>query len=281
MAPEALSSVISGLLAAVGSAAVVSEFEALPAGGNNRVYRVRAGDREFAAKHYFYDAAEQRDRLQAEYGFLEHAWRCGIRCIPRPLAADATAHVALYEFVGGRWPESAGPDRVVEAAKFFAALNTVTSRASGAPLPLAADACLSVEQHVHSVDARIGRLAGIATRSRADHEAAAFIAELAGAWSVARERILRAFPEPGAPISERSLSPSDFGFHNTLVRPCGELCFLDFEYAGWDDPAKMAGDFFWHAGLRPSREHFGPFVETAFAPFDDAPTIERRVRILS
>ena len=24
----------------------------------------------------------------------------------------------------------------------------------------------------------------------------------------------------------------------------GELCFLDFEYAGWDDPAKMVADFF-------------------------------------
>src|SRR5258708_29751946 len=35
-----------------------------------------------------------------------------------------------------------------------------------------------------------------------------------------------------------------FGFHNALLRPSQELCFLDFEYAGHDDPAKMVGDFF-------------------------------------
>ena len=41
----------------------------------------------------------------------------------------------------------------------------------------------------------------------------------------------------------RCLSPSDFGFHNAIRRASGELCFIDFEYAGQDDPAKMACDF--------------------------------------
>lgn len=41
----------------------------------------------------------------------------------------------------------------------------------------------------------------------------------------------------------RSLSPSDFGFHNVLVRSNDSFCFLDFEHAGWDDAAKLAADF--------------------------------------
>ena len=40
------------------------------------------------------------------------------------------------------------------------------------------------------------------------------------------------------------LSPSDFGFHNALAGHDGKLTFLDFEYAGRDDPAKLASDFF-------------------------------------
>ena len=44
--------------------------------------------------------------------------------------------------------------------------------------------------------------------------------------------------------SERCLSPSDFGFHNSLRLPDGTLRFFDFEYAGWDDPAKLVCDFF-------------------------------------
>jgi thiamine kinase-like enzyme len=39
----------------------------------------------------------------------------------------------------------------------------------------------------------------------------------------------------------RTLSPSDHGFHNAL-RTTDGLRFIDFEYAGWDDPAKMIAD---------------------------------------
>ncbi len=46
------------------------------------------------------------------------------------------------------------------------------------------------------------------------------------------------------PSAHRCLSPSDFGFHNALLTPDGTLRFLDFEYAGWDDPAKLVCDFF-------------------------------------
>jgi len=44
--------------------------------------------------------------------------------------------------------------------------------------------------------------------------------------------------------AQRCLSPSDFGFHNALRAEDGRLRFFDFEYAGWDDPAKLACDFF-------------------------------------
>jgi hypothetical protein len=45
--------------------------------------------------------------------------------------------------------------------------------------------------------------------------------------------------------SEWIISPSDFGFHNAMLRKSDNtLCFHDFEYAGWDDPAKLFGDFF-------------------------------------
>ena len=38
------------------------------------------------------------------------------------------------------------------------------------------------------------------------------------------------------------MSPSDFGFHNAFRSPNG-VKFFDFEFAGWDDPAKAVVDF--------------------------------------
>ena len=44
------------------------------------------------------------------------------------------------------------------------------------------------------------------------------------------------------------LSPSDFGFHNTIKSK--KLYFIDFEYFGLDDPVKLVIDFILHPGMK-------------------------------
>ena len=71
----------------------------------------------------------------------------------------------------------------------------------------------------------------------------------------AARRAAGSTPAPTLPAGARTLSPSDFGFHNALLRPDGTLVFIDFEYFGWDDPAKTVADFFLQpqAPLAPER----------------------------
>ena len=33
----------------------------------------------------------------------------------------------------------------------------------------------------------------------------------------------------------KCISPSDFGFHNSIIDREGNINFVDFEYSGWDD----------------------------------------------
>ena len=65
-------------------------------------------------------------------------------------------------------------------------------------------------------------------------------------------------------VDKRCLSPSDFGFHNSILDDNGRYYFLDFEYSGWDDPAKMVSDFFLQPAVSVSFEYFDDF---GFAPF--------------
>ena len=61
------------------------------------------------------------------------------------------------------------------------------------------------------------------------------------------------------PSAQRTLAPSDFGFHNTLRYANGALAFVDFEYFGWDDPAKLTADIMLHPGRplsAPQRQRF-------------------------
>ena len=51
------------------------------------------------------------------------------------------------------------------------------------------------------------------------------------------------------------ISPSDFGLHNALQTKGNRMVFLDFDYFGWDDPVKLASDFYWHPAMNLSEEH--------------------------
>ncbi|HTT37437.1 MAG TPA: aminoglycoside phosphotransferase family protein [Burkholderiales bacterium] len=282
MAADLVTAEVGALLATIGRAEVRFDPAPIGTGGNNRVICAVADGERVVAKRYYHDAAETRDRMRAEFSFVEHAWRQGMRCVPRPIACDPASHIALYEFVEGRHlqPEELGDAQVVQAARFFARLNTAASRLAGRHLPAASDACFSTAEHIGSVDRRISKLSCISTRTAADREGAGFAGELAARWALERERILCETEDADAALPEhwRCLSPSDFGFHNALLRPAGAVSFLDFEYAGWDDPAKMIGDFFAHPGLPVPSQHYETFVTQACAPFEDAAALIERAR---
>jgi hypothetical protein len=58
------------------------------------------------------------------------------------------------------------------------------------------------------------------------------------------------------------------------------VTFLDFEYAGWDDPAKMVSDFFSQLAVPVPFEHFERFLAAALAFSPNAEMLAVRTRIL-
>jgi thiamine kinase-like enzyme len=86
------------------------------------------------------------------------------------------------------------------------------------------------------------------------------------------------FDEPLA-ADVRTLSPSDFGFHNAIRRPDGTLAFVDFEYFGWDDPAKTIADFLLHPGMAIDAALKRRFAAAACRVFSDVPALPARVQM--
>jgi thiamine kinase-like enzyme len=82
------------------------------------------------------------------------------------------------------------------------------------------------------------------------------------------------------PLRERTLSPSDFGFHHALRDGQGRLAFVDFEYFGWDDPAKTMADFLLHPAMAMTAAQRREFAAGMIALFDDDPRLAARARIL-
>jgi Phosphotransferase enzyme family len=277
-------SLITGIAALLGLSAAQARgirLEPCATGGNNRVYRATLPGRTLAVKQYFRHPSDPRDRLHSEDAFLRYAETAGIACVPGRIAADAQLGLGIHEFVEGDKLTLAGISaaRVEEAAGFFLRLNAPAYREAARTLPRASEACFTIAEHFSLVDGRIARLAAID-----DGAAREFAGDLAAAWDGVKRRIARDAAARGealeTPVAERCVSPSDFGFHNALVRKSGEVCFLDFEYAGWDDPAKMVGDFFSHPAVPVGPEHFDGFLRATMGYSPQAPALEARARLL-
>jgi len=270
------------LLTAAGLPTALS-IERLAGGGNNRVYRVETAAGPVLLKEYFQHPADPRDRLAAEYAFTSFAWNHGIRALPQPLACDRAAGLGLYEFIAGRKlaPGEVTAAHVDEAAAFFAAVNRHRDDPAAARLPIASEACFSIAEHLACVDRRVARLATIAPESDLHRKAQRLVAtRLMPAWNDVRATVAAGCPllDASLPSAARVLSPSDFGFHNCLVTASG-LKFIDFEYAGWDDPAKTVCDFFCQPAVPVPKEHFERFLAAAISATGDA-GIRDRVALL-
>ena len=259
-------------------------IERLAGGGNNRVYRVETAAGPVLLKEYFQHPADPRDRLAADYAFTRFAWDHGIRALPQPLACDRAAGLGLYEFIVGRKlaPGEVTAVHIEEAADFFAAVNRHRHDETAASLPIASEACFSIAEHLACVDRRVARLATIAAESDLHREAQKLVAaRLVPAWHHVRAAVATGGPPLDAPLATdaRVISPSDFGFHNCLVTTAG-LKFIDFEYAGWDDPAKTVCDFFCQPAVPVPREHFERFLAAVVSATGEAATRGRAALLL-
>jgi len=265
------------------------DVSTIESGGNNRVYRLDSERQAFLLKLYFCHELDLRDRLKSEFSFVSYCWDQGIRVVPEPLASDGYNHSALYEFIQGKRlrTDEIEQDHVVQSLDFFLGLNSFKKLEKAQKLPVASEACFAVRDHIACVDTRIKRLKEVKGIDTIDSEAAKFIqTRLAPTWKNVKDLVAKnvrlydiGFAEVLRP-GDRCLSPSDFGFHNAVREETNKLRFIDFEYAGWDDPAKTVCDFFCQPAVPVPMRYFDMFVEAVAGTFPEPEKLCHRIKIL-
>ena len=285
---QALLTPISELLNKAGIAADIVSVDNYFTGRNNRTYRVDTTKGQFVIKQYLKQEGDKRDRLNTEFSFLTYAQIAAPQFVAKAYCQDSQLGMALYEFLDGHaitLQELTKAD-VMQAAEFFCALNEVRVRAHGKTLPIASEACFSIQAHFALIESRLEQLRTIVSGSVEDQSATAIVQQLDNYWQQLMAELMQtanAFNldlSAGLEESQRCISPSDFGFHNALKMKDGSIRFLDFEYAGWDDPAKMVGDFFSQLAVPIPAVYFDEFVQTIVTPFPQPEKLVQRANFL-
>ncbi|MDE5460172.1 aminoglycoside phosphotransferase family protein [Bradyrhizobium sp. CSS354] len=261
----------------------VASAQPARSGGNNRVFRLEMADGPpLALKHY---PSDGRDRLGQEYDALSFLARHGITSTPRPVAKDADAFCALYQWFDGEAavlrPQGDDADQL---ADFLIELQKLREAEDAQNLRNASASIFSPEAAIAQYEQRLDAL----RRASDDHpDLRAFMeGSLVPSTVVAIRQLRRRYAElgrnPAADLAptHRALSPSDFGLHNALRAEDGRLRFIDFEYFGWDDPVKLMSDTAIHPGSDLPEASANRLIERlsrAFEASDDAFAIRRDV----
>ncbi len=250
-----------------------TRIKPLSGGANNRVYKLEFEDQpSLVLKEYFQDTLDQRPRMLSEFLFLQYAWKSGLRIIPEPFFLSQPHNAALYSYVDGLpiTPDRVDEGLVEQVIHFFLRLNENKQEALN--LSDASEACFSLREFFEVTEKRILRLQS-ASELHTECDLKLFIQhELWPRWLEYKNRYKSKLDEESGKIlsmSNRCVSPSDFGFHNALIQG-SQLIFIDFEYAGWDDPCKTLCDLFCQPKIPFPKTAF-PDVLNAFAKFTEDP----------
>jgi len=225
------------------------EPEKLSGGINNQVYLCRSEHGNWVIKGYPVPKPGQRDRMKAEVDFLRYSAHVAQGFAPVLVEVDTSRRCTVMEHIqGDSYPEGCSPceSDLKAAFEFIHKLNSDMELAAQMIKMDAADGFLSLRQHMTNVRERMSAMGTEHLPHQYQAQARIIIDELYAHTEIVEKRleskINSSMVEDTLSPDGCCVSPSDFGFHNAIRMQKG-VKFIDFEFAGWDDPCKLCVDF--------------------------------------
>ncbi len=225
-------------------------IEQLAGGANNAVFRCERRGESIIVKAFPEPTDGRPDRFGAECTFLTYANSAAPDYVPKLIFADTSARILAMELLSGtpyRSSQDVSASDINRAANFLRALNSSATSARPDTSQRAADGFLTLSEHIENVAARAEGMSSEHIPQEHRAEALSILDGLKTSLAETKKQVAQAIGggaiEDAWPEDGLILSPSDFGFHNAFKCGAGAV-FFDFEFAGWDDPAKTIADFF-------------------------------------
>ena len=262
----------------------VNNIRQIEHGRNSQVYLIHQGKYKWIVKKYHRHADDPRKRLESEFGFLSFLKNNEVIQIAEPIASDSKKNIGLFSHLPGELPKAINGNLVNQACDFIKKINESRNEKSAKHLPEASEACFSIISHINCVNKRVTRLNKTFPVSSIQYDVSSFVQlSLVTSLEKITDNIIKQYSDEklkqSLPLESRIISPSDFGFQNTLIES-NKLFFLDFEYAGWDDPAKLICDFGCHPEIPIKDEYLQVFKNSFLTWLEDAEDSIYRSEIL-
>ena len=234
----------------------VKEFIKINNGGNGGVYKLILSNNQ-TVKLKIYPIDLFHDRLYSELIATNGIIDSGLINTSKIIAYNLTLNICIFDWIEGDRVISIDNNDLDQCLSFLTNLHSLRNSSAFISAPLASSSCFSgldIERQINNRVAqfKIPRLLSSDLDSFFVQNFLPFQCELFN-WARCNFSNFGDFDKPIS-INHQTLSPSDFGFHNSVRDFNGILNFIDFEYFGWDDPVKLISDFIFHPGMNLSAD---------------------------
>jgi len=232
----------------------LSTIKRIGNGGNSQVYKLTCFNGKKYVLKYYYPTDYKRTRRINEFNASLFMWENGIRTIAKPYFTKEQDSYTIYEYIRGIKIDNFEIlyEDIDQVIQFALQLLTLRNNHNVSINNSASDACFCIEDYFVQIETRIELLISNNKNNTENLNLINYIKfELLPFFNFIKNKIKY---DLGVEISSRldftyqTLSPSDFGFHNCIRDNNNKIKFYDFEYFGWDDPAKLIADFLLHPG---------------------------------
>jgi len=242
--------------------------------GNSRVYKLSINKKNsILLKDYPDLSVDSRPRMQTEVNAFKLVENLGRT--PKVLAFDKPQNIALFEWIEGESLYKIEDHHINQALNFIESLQSLQGKDYYVE---ASEACLSAKQLMRQISLRFDRLIKTTNKDLKEFLVFTFEPLLKKVWEDSEKNWPSNNLEKELPKLMQVFSPSDFGFHNAILKDNGDLVFMDFEYFGRDDPVKLMADFIWHPGMKLNNLQKIDWVKGTIGIFGDDPGLVKRFK---
>ena len=223
---------------------LIKEISRLNQGENSSSFKVITSDNKYALKIYPENIVNNRNRIKSELDFLIFLKKLKFKTVPNPIIWDKENKWILLSWMSGEKISSPNKKHCEQLINFLKEIQIYKKSQYAKNISNASEACFHLEEHINHVKFRVDFLLKNLMQSskfniKIPHKIVFFIEDLYKQLIAIEEKEIIKIDKKM--VVEKVLSPSDVGFHNILVDG-NKMNFIDFEYAGWDDPNKLICD---------------------------------------
>jgi thiamine kinase-like enzyme len=262
----------------------IENISSIRSGGNSNSFQVKCVNGEqYFLKQYPSSNTDLRDRQGVEKSALQLIEQNLKGLTPHYIGGDYEEKIAVFEWIEGEPVSNPSESDITAMVAFVSNLKKISQGIDASAFVPASEACLSGVEISRQIEARIETLLvsewqDIDLLQILDQELQPIFEEVKS-WVQKNIGLAETVFDQKLNQSDQILSPSDFGFHNTLRRSDGSLVFVDFEYFGWDDPVKLMADFLLHPGHELDSQQKRSFVQKTQRIFGDSPLFLARLNL--